>query len=174
MSRGPYRWLRRTAVAVRRAAGRGPGALVLLAGLGGASLVAGSSSAPLAAQETHLVVVAGLGGGERYTEAFTSWALELRRAAVERYGVEPANVTVLAENPDADPALAGESRRDDVEAALRALASRAGPEDRALVVFIGHGSTRNDEARINLPGPDLTAMGLAPSSTPSPCRIWRW
>lgn len=122
----------------------------------------GLGAAPLPAQETHLVVVAGLGGGESYTEAFTSWALELRRAAVERYGVAPENVTVLAEDPGADPALAGESRRDDVEAALRALAGRAGPEDRALVVFIGHGSTRNDEARINLPGPDLTATGLAP------------
>lgn len=120
------------------------------------------AAGPLAGQETHLLVVAGLGGGESYTEAFTAWALELRRAAVERHGVPAGQVTVLAEVPGADPALSGESRRDDVEAALSALARRAGPDDRVMVVFIGHGSTRNGEARINLPGPDLTAADLAP------------
>jgi hypothetical protein len=134
----------------------------MLAGGAAALAAAVGIGSPLEAQASHLVIVAGLGGGPDYTAAFTEWALELRRAAVERYGVPPEHVTVLAEEPGADPALEGESRREGVEAALATLAERSGPDDRVLVVFIGHGSTRNGQARINLPGPDMTAAEISP------------
>src|SRR5690606_4238048 len=44
---------------------------------------------------------------------------------------------------------------------LRALAARAGSNDRVLLVLIGHGSTQGGENRINLPGPDLTGRDFA-------------
>ena len=106
---------------------------------------------------THLLTVVGLGGDPAYAEAFLGWGLQIRSAAVDRFGLPPDQVILLAEDPGADPAVDGRSDREGVEAAVAGIAGRAGSEDRVLVVLIGHGSFRGDEARFNLPGPDLTA-----------------
>jgi hypothetical protein len=113
------------------------------------------------AQETHLVVVVGLGGAEEYRNRFLGWALDLRTAAVERYGVNPGNALILAEDPTMDAAVWDRSTREGVSATLADVADRAGPDDRVLLVLLGHGTSRDGEARFNLPGPDLTAAELA-------------
>lgn len=112
---------------------------------------------PVTAQQTHLLVVAGIGGDPAYTERFLEWGTAIRAAAIERYGVPAEQAVLLTEDPEMSAAATGESRRDDVEAHLAALAGRAQPSDRVLVVLIGHGSFRGDEANFNLPGPDLSA-----------------
>ena len=134
----------------------------LLAGsLALAALVGGSvSAAPVAAQESHLLVVVGLGGDDEYRERFLSWALTLRSAAMERYGLSEDRAVILAEDPEMDPAVKGESRRESFIAELEALATRVSPEDRVMVVLIGHGSFRGDEANFNIPGRDLGASEL--------------
>lgn len=114
-------------------------------------------AAPSSAQQTHLLVVAGIGGGAAYTERFLEWGTALRSAAIERYGVPAEQAVLLSEDPDMSEAATGESRRDDVEAHLAALAGRVQPADRVLVVLIGHGSFRDGQASFNLPGPDLSA-----------------
>lgn len=121
--------------------------------------VLGAASA-VAAQETHLLVVAGLGGGDEFTREFLDQGLQLRTAAIERYGVAPGNAVLLTEDPSMHADIAGESRLEDLEAAFAAIGSRAGPDDRVLVVLLGHGTYRNSEARFNLPGPDITPAGL--------------
>lgn len=121
----------------------------------GAALAVGH--APLAAQETHLVVVAGIGGDPAYTARFLEWATTLRSAAIERYGVAEERVVVLAEDPALSPVITASSRRDDVEAHLGALADETNEASRVLIVLLGHGSFRDGEATFNLPGPDLTA-----------------
>jgi len=109
------------------------------------------------AQEVHVLAVVGLGGDPAYAERFLEWGLRIRAAALDRFGMAESRVTVLSEDPAMDPAVDGRSDRAGVEAALRAIAQGAGPRDRVLVVLLGHGSFRGDEARFNLPGPDLTA-----------------
>ncbi len=113
-----------------------------------------------AAQQTHLLVVAGLGGGQEYREQFLNWALTLRSAAVDTYGLPEANVVVLAEDPSMDPAVSARSTRDNIDAALQGIATRAGAQDRVLIVLLGHGTYRGEEALFNLPGPDLSAKEL--------------
>lgn len=107
------------------------------------------------AQETHVLVVSGLGGTAEYREEFTGWAEGLRTALVDHRGVPAERITVLAEDPDASPVVAARSTRANVLQELGELAGRAGPGDRVVVVLIGHGTARGDEARFNLPGPDL-------------------
>lgn len=114
-------------------------------------------AAPLPAQETHLLVVAGIGGDPAYTERFLEWGTTLRTAAMERYGLTAERAVLLAEDPTMSDAISGESRRDRVEAELIGLATRVGSDDRVLLVLIGHGSFRNDEATFNIPGPDISA-----------------
>lgn len=134
-----------------RAAGRAAAALAAALGLG-LGVPSGA-----AAQEAHILAVAGLGGDPAYTEAFLEWGLTVRTAALERFGMSEEQVVLLAEDPAMNRAVAGRSDREGVEAALSALAERAGPRDRILILLFGHGSFRGDEARFNLPGPDLTA-----------------
>ncbi|NIP59112.1 MAG: hypothetical protein GWM92_12530 [Gemmatimonadetes bacterium] len=139
-------------IAGRRGA-RLAGALVLLVA---------AAAAPASAQQTHLLVVTGLGGTPELRERFTEWSLRIVDAARSRYGLAEANVTWLAERPDADPdRIDARSTREELEGAFRELAGRVTPEDRLLVILVGHGSWNGREARINLPGPDLTAAELA-------------
>lgn len=114
-------------------------------------------AAPAASQQTHLLVVAGIGGDPAYTERFLEWGTAIRSAAIERYGVPADQAVLLTEDPTMSDAATDESRRDNVEAHLAVLAGRAQPTDRVLVVLIGHGSFRGDQANFNLPGPDLSA-----------------
>jgi hypothetical protein len=115
-------------------------------------------AAPLASQ-TQVLVVSGLGGEPRYRAAFRETALTIARAARERLGVGPDDVIVLAE--DTGPGIAGRSTRDEIAAQLTRFAGRGAAGALALIVLVGHGSATGGEPRINLPGPDLTAGGLA-------------
>jgi hypothetical protein len=121
--------------------------------------------APAPAQESHALIVVGIGGGDAYVERFHEWASSLRDALVERHGLAAERVTYLGEHPDVD----APSRRENVEEAIGKIVAAAGPDDRVLLVIFGHGTSRGDEALVNLPGPDVSdaelAELLAPLST---------
>ena len=113
------------------------------------------------AGQSHLIVVSGLGGEPRWTEEFHRWGISLVEAAGKRYGLGADQILYLAEKPERDPArIDGRATRAEIEEGLAAVAGRAGPADRILVVLIGHGSSDGQGARLNLPGPDLTAADL--------------
>lgn len=109
--------------------------------------------------QTFVIVIAGIGGESQFSSQFAKWGTSIVEAAQVRNGVPAANITYLTED-GAAPAT-GTSRKEDVEAALRAVAAKAGADDLVFIVLIGHGSYRGDESRINLPGPDLTAQEFA-------------
>jgi hypothetical protein len=107
-------------------------------------------------------VVVGLGGTEEYRQEFHDWAVALHESLTGRLGLAPERVRVLSEKPELAPEIMGDrSTRENVVAALGDMAAAAGPDDRVLIVLIGHGTARGDEARINLPGPDLSAADFA-------------
>ena len=115
------------------------------------------SAGPLAGQADHLLIVGGLGGDAEYRTLFHTWATDLADAAAAA-GIPESNIRYLAEKPERAPGrIQGDARKEDVTAALDALASESSAGDRVFIVLIGHGSFRNGEARFNLPGPDLTA-----------------
>jgi len=117
---------------------------------------------PAAAQETHALVVVGLGGTDEYRERFTGWGVALHAALTGPRGIPAANVVVLAERPEAAPqVIQDRSTRENVTATLTRMAAQAGPDDRVLVVLIGHGTAQGDEGRLNLPGPDLSGRDFA-------------
>ncbi len=120
------------------------------------------SQAGAVAAQAHLLIIGGLGGEPRYVEDFYRWGSSLVDAAQERYGVPDENIVFLSEDPARDATrISGESRRDDIATAIREIASRAGPDDRVMIVLFGHGSSDSRGTRINLPGPDLTDEELA-------------
>lgn len=122
----------------------------------GALLVA----SPAAAQ-TQVLVVCGVGGELRYQEAFLATGLAVAGAVEERLGIPRSNIRLLAEDPSRDAAVAARSTREGIEQALTTMAEGAEPGATILIVLIGHGSAGPTGARINLPGPDLTAAEFA-------------
>ena len=113
------------------------------------------------AQQTHLLVITGLGGDPEYTQQFHQWATTLIDAARTRYEVPSEGITYLGEKPDLAPNLITDrSTRENVEAAIQSIADRASSGDHVVIVFFGHGSF-TDAARINLPRRDLSAEEFA-------------
>lgn len=142
----------------RSRVGRAP----LRGALAAAALLAAAWASPGAAQETHLLMVVGLPGQDVYAERFHEWSSTIRGAAVEKLNVPERNVIWLGDDPKAP---AGQIHDRATVAAMRAavtaIAGRAGPSDRVLVVLIGHGTARDqDGARFNLSGPDLSPTDL--------------
>jgi pimeloyl-ACP methyl ester carboxylesterase len=119
---------------------------------------------PASAEQSHLVIVVGLGGEPKFTEAFHELAVTMIQAAEKKMGVAAANITYLGEK-EAQPAVPvykGRASREAVQKALGRIAQNAGPGDLVFVLLIGHGGSQAGESRFNLPGPDMTAADFAP------------
>ncbi len=120
--------------------------------------VTAAAQQPLPGQDnTHLLVIVGLGGDPEYSERFMEWGGSLVAAAGEEFGLPADNVIYLGEDPAADPRIQDRSTRENVDRAFTKLASNSQPGDHIFVVLIGHGSYTAGDSRFNLPGPDLTA-----------------
>jgi hypothetical protein len=128
---------------------RGTLAIVLLFAMAGVR--------PVLGQDTHVLVINGLGGAPEFRERFTEWGGTLVTAAAEKFRIPASNIIYLGEDPTTDPRLQDRSTRENVDRAFTDLASNSRPDDHIFVVLIGHGSYTNGESRFNLPGPDLTA-----------------
>lgn len=117
--------------------------------------------APAAAAQSHLLVVSGLAGEPRLEEQFHSWSTAMVDAGRNRFEIPAERIVYLADKPERDRTrISGEATRANIDAALAKIAQGAGPSDRVLILFIGHGSSDDQSSRINLPGPDLTAAEL--------------
>lgn len=117
--------------------------------------------ATLAAQETHIVMIAGLGGDPEYTNTFHGWLSRFADAASERYGVDRSHIHYYGEDPELDPtAIEARSTAENIRAGFAALGESMGPEDDLVLIMAGHGTFRDDVARFNIPGPDLTPEDL--------------
>jgi hypothetical protein len=122
-------------------------------------------ASPVAAQ-THVLVVCGLGGEPRYQQAFLETGLAVVSAAEGRLGVASGRVRLLTEDPTRDPRVTGRSTKGGIDTAMTSLAREAGAGSLILIVLIGHGAATGADARLNLPGPDLTAAQFATMLAP--------
>jgi hypothetical protein len=109
-----------------------------------------------AAQQTHLVIITGVEGGQEYATQFHTWATTVIDAAKK---ADPAaDIVYLADKPDADAArITGRSTKETIQQTITGLARKSQPDDTVLIVLFGHGSFDGREASFNLPGPDLSA-----------------
>jgi hypothetical protein len=105
---------------------------------------------PLLPGATYYVTVAGLGGEPEYEQRFAAQAQEIDKL-------------IRAGNPDAKvQTLSGpQATKAQLQSALAAIAKEAKPNDALVLMLIGHGSFDGVDYKINLPGPDLTAVELA-------------
>lgn len=128
--------------------------------LASALLVSGGTlcgRVPLGAQETYVLVVAGLGGEDEWRERFTNWGVFFATAAASA-GVDRERVIFLAEDPAAHAAIRGRSTAEEIRRAVAEIDAAAAPNDRVMIVLIGHGGSGvREDAHVSLPGADLRA-----------------
>jgi hypothetical protein len=115
------------------------------------------TATPAFAQDTHLLVIVGVGGDEDHVKAFNKYAFAIMDAA-KKHGMPDANITYLGENPEPSGGrMKARSTRENVTKAFTDLSTQAKAVDEVFIVLIGHGSFDGRQAAFNLPGPDLTA-----------------
>ena len=116
----------------------------------------------VAAAQTHLVIVSGLGGEAKYVASFANLSQALADAANKRFGIPPAEIQWFGEDSvSKKPFFRGQSTKVNVERAMSQLVTRAGAGDQIVLVLIGHGSGDGPESKISIPGPDLSASDFA-------------
>ena len=116
---------------------------------------------PTQAQNTHILLISGLGGDPEYSEAFHGWLSRFADAATEKYGVPPERITYLGEKTDLDPTrIRARSTADNIRAAFAEIVAAMAPDDDLVMLLAGHGTFRNGTARFNIPGPDLTPADM--------------
>ena len=106
---------------------------------------------PLCLQATTFyLTVAGIGGEPDYEQRFASQAQEIDKLV--KAGGPDANVTTLS---------GAQATKTQVQGALSQISKQAKPADALVVMLIGHGSFDGYDYKMNLPGPDLSAVELA-------------
>ena len=132
--------------------------------------VSETSFAQASAQEqTHALIVVGLGGNADYRDRFHNQAVALREAFTSKHGMLSEHVTYLGERPESAPEIVTDkSTRDNVLSYLSTIAQQMGSSDRLLVILIGHGTSDQAEARFNITGPDLAPSDLQMALTGFP------
>ena len=122
-----------------------------------------------AQEQTHALIVVGLGGNADYRDRFHNQAVALREAFTSKHGMLTEHVTYLGERPESAPEIVTDkSTRDNVLSYLSTIAQQMGPSDRLLVILIGHGTSDQAEARFNITGPDLAPSDLQMALTKFP------
>jgi hypothetical protein len=110
-----------------------------------------------AAQDTHLIVVAGVGGDEEHSKKFATLASKAVESA-KKHGMPAANITYLGENPEqSGGTMKARATKESVTKAFADAAAAAKPNDEIFVLLIGHGSFDGRTAAFNIFGPDLSA-----------------
>ena len=113
------------------------------------------------AQNTHILLISGLGGDPEYTEAFHSWLSRFADAATEKYGVPAERITYLSEKTELDPTrIRARSTADNIRMAFVEIGAAMARDDELVVLLAGHGTFRGGQARFNIPGPDLSPADM--------------
>src|SRR5579864_3273443 len=99
---------------------------------------------------TFYLTVAGIGGEPDYEQRFASQAQEIDKLV--KAGGPDANVTTLS---------GAQATKAQIQSALGQIAKQAKPADAFVLMLIGHGSFDGYDYKVNLPGPDLSAVELA-------------
>src|SRR5690606_15928179 len=109
-----------------------------------------------------LLVVTGLSGEPGFAASFELAGSSLVDAAQRHWGLQPANITWLAEDPSHQPGVInGRSTAGAIDSALTRMAERGPRGETVMVVLIGHGSGSGAESRLSIPGRDPTAAEYA-------------
>jgi hypothetical protein len=99
---------------------------------------------------TFSLTVAGLGGEPDYEQRFSNWAKEFDK-----------NLKAVGGEIKSEALMGAEATKARVRQALETMARESKQQDTVVIFLIGHGSFDGTEYKINIPGPDISAIELA-------------
>jgi hypothetical protein len=108
------------------------------------------------------ILLAGASGDPDLQAVYLKELGDLRSILEGSLGFPKDQIVVLADDPSKDPALIRyKSTRENLQAVCLDLANRVDKEDLVFVFIEGHGSYDGKVYKLNLVGPDPTALELA-------------
>ncbi|MBN1867010.1 hypothetical protein JW916_06925 [Candidatus Sumerlaeota bacterium] len=119
-------------------------------------LLAGS----VARADDFALLIGGQGGEEPYRTEFVRTLASVRKQMVENQAYPASNTCFLAEKADGDYPVDAPPTLENIRAEFARLRTEVGTSDTLLLVVLGHGQSDHVEAKLNLPGPDLSALEL--------------
>ena len=133
-------------------------------------LLSGVGAAPAFAEGArYAVIIQGASGDPQYATMHRAWVDALAAVFRDRFGIEPADLFLLTEEPKDERELRGTA--ESVRTAFGRLAKEAKAQDLVFVMLIGHGSGDAAAAKFNLVGPDLTVEEWGALLKPIAARI---
>lgn len=125
-----------------------------------AFLLIAAGTSPLLSQQ--LLVVTGLSGEPGFAASFELAGSSIVDAARRHWGLQPADITWLAEDPSRQPGvISGRATAEAIDSAITRMAARGSRGETVVVVLIGHGSGAGAESRLSIPGRDPAAAEYA-------------
>ena len=104
-----------------------------------------------------LLVIVGLAGDPEHGELFHKWGASLAEASAKVGVTSDRLIYLVDQKGEADKLATGRSTREEIQKAIEGFARSATAEDAVYIVLLGHGSFDGQNARFNLPGPDMNA-----------------
>ncbi|MFM1896019.1 MAG: hypothetical protein RLZZ385_1093 [Pseudomonadota bacterium] len=113
----------------------------------------------------YAVILTGPSVGEETLARFRQWSYTLHDVLIRDYGYTSDSITLLmGDGSDASPGsvrIDGACDREQIQGQLATLQARVKDGDQITLFLIGHGSGREDEAKFNIVGPDITGNEFA-------------
>ncbi len=113
------------------------------------------------AGKSRALIVVGLPGDAEHEALFASLAGQYRDWLTKTLDFEPADVRVLFGKEAKEGLAQGPATKEALEREAAGLKEKLEPEDRLWVFLVGHGNRDGEQAFFHLPGPDVSARGLA-------------
>ncbi len=108
------------------------------------------------------ILVVGISGEPGLQKEYLKELVDLRTLLEGPLGFPRDHVIALFDDPKLDPArIQYVSTRANLETACREIAKRSGKDDMVFVFLEGHGDSDGKNYKLNLVGPDPTALELA-------------
>lgn len=123
-------------------------------------ILAVSSLETPASAERYAVIISGIGGEASYSAQYWKWASGLYQVLKDQYSIPPDRLFLFVEEVKDPKIPAQKASLEAVNRTFTALAQRVDQTDLLFVLLIGHGNADAGEAKLSIPGPDLTAAGL--------------
>ncbi len=113
----------------------------------------------------YAVILTGPSVGDETVARFRQWSFSLHDILIRDYGYSSDTITLLMDSgkdsyPD-NSRIDGACDRESIAAQLAALAGKVKDGDQISIFLIGHGTGRDEEAKFNIVGPDITGGEFA-------------
>ena len=102
-----------------------------------------------------VVIIAGVGGLEKFEKRFFAQSSKLRKILINQYDYAPEDVRMLVEQAADSLSRYSNSNASTIRKTFQDLSKNTSAKDELIVFLLGHGTHDGEWAKFNIEGPDL-------------------